>query len=147
LCQYISNYQEQFLLSCITYGSCPRCTIPRYHAKTEIVQKPESVPTSKGKRKKQRADDGPRTKRVTQPDSGDIFREYSLRNKIDHQELRAKYGNDEDSLKKYGLKTNPPFTDVFEFSDIHSMIAPDLLHQVSKMLYDNLYSWIMDYLV
>lgn len=102
---------------------------------------------SKGKRKKHRADDGPRTKRVTQPDSGDIFREYSLRNEIDHQELRAKYANDENSLKKYGLKIDPPFTDIFEFSDIHGLIAPDLLHQVSKMLYDNLYSWIMDYLI
>ena len=147
LCQYIADYQEQFLLSCITYGCCPRCTIPRYHAKTEIVEESAGVSISKGKCKKQQADDGPRTKRVMHPDSGDMFREYSLRNEIEHQELRAKYGKDEDSLKKYGLKTDPPFTDIFKFSDIHSMIAPDLLHQVSKMLYDNLYSWIMDYLV
>src|SRR5947207_12479260 len=45
-----------------------------------------------------------------------------------------------------GSKRTHPL-DVFEFSDIHGMIAPDLLHQVSKMLYDNLYSWITDYLV
>lgn len=78
------------------------------------------------------------------PDSGDIFREYPLRNKIEHQALRAK--SDETSLKNYGLKPDPPFTNIFNYCDIHSLIAPDLLHQVSKMLYDDLYKWITAYL-
>ena len=72
---------------------------------------------------------------------------YPLRTVVDSQELRAKYVDDDDRLKQYGLKPNIPFTDPFQFSDIYSMIAPDLLHQVSKMFYDDIFSnWIMKYL-
>jgi hypothetical protein len=80
------------------------------------------------------------------PNSGDIFRKYPPRNKVENRELRAKYVDDETSLKKYGLKLDPPFTDIFKYCDVHSIIAPDLLHQVSKMLYDDLYKWLTAYL-
>ena len=40
-----------------------------------------------------------------------------------------------------------PFTNDFEYADIHELIAPDLLHQIIKGTYkDHLVEWIQDYI-
>jgi hypothetical protein len=99
----------------------------------------------KGKLAKQPTD---APKRVLSEKSGDVFQQYPPRNEIENQMLRAKAQNgDVEALNTGGLKPDSPFTDIFQLSDIHGMIAPDLLHQASKMLFDNLYSWIKNYLV
>jgi Plavaka transposase len=151
ICQYIADYPEQCLLSCITYASCPRCTMPRFSAKS--IAEPNGIPAAQPPAQKRiktamrTAEPIPsRTNRITQPDSGDIFRQYPLRNKIDNNNLREKYKGDAEALKKCQLQVDTPFTDICHYSDIHSIIAPDLLHQVSKMLYDDLFTWIMAYL-
>ena len=96
LCQYIADYQEQFLISCITNGCCPKCKIPRYASKVIMEIEPESSnrkrkrsTTEKGNPKPKQNQDRPRQKRVTLPESGDIFRQYPLRTIIDSQEARV----------------------------------------------------------
>jgi Plavaka transposase len=162
LCQYIGDYPEQTLLCCILYKSCPRCMIPPYYEmiveeSNDVVKGPKPTtkePRETAKRKKRQRDekdDGSatesRTKRM-KPGSGDVFHKYNLRTKVQHQTSRAKYEQDGDieALKAEGLKPDHPFTELFDHSDIHSIIAPDILHQVSKMLFDYLYSWILEFI-
>jgi hypothetical protein len=158
LCQYIGDYPEQTLLSCILSGNCPRCLIPPYAR--EVVEVPNDVvtPSQKNKkephvkkRKRNEKQDGSTTREVkrTKAGSGDPLQKYPLRTQTHHEETRARYqqSKDEAILKNVGLKPDRPFTDIFDHSDIHSIIAPDILHQVAKMLFDNLYTdWIVPFI-
>ena len=155
IAEYIADYQEQFLLGCITSGSCPKCTIPRY--RSIQVSEPKSTSLSSnnpisidGKRKRgmepkkkpgKAGKSDQNSKRMTHPDSGNECITYERRTEEEGLRLRERY--DAKELNRYGLKPESPFTLLHEYSDIHDILAPDLLHQASKMFYDNVYCWIM----
>ena len=119
--------------------------------KTKVANKGTGQRGTSTRQQTNEADDGLGTevvtKRVKSDKASDVFQQYLPRTQVENQELRARAQNGDDgALSGQGLKADPPFTDIFQLSDIHSMIAPDLLHQASKMLYDNLYAWITEYI-
>ncbi|KAH9038881.1 hypothetical protein EDB85DRAFT_1860083 [Lactarius pseudohatsudake] len=46
----------------------------------------------------------------------------------------------------FGIYKDVPFTHSFPCTDIHKLLAPDLLHQVIKVFKDHLIAWVGDYL-
>jgi Plavaka transposase len=124
----------------------PKSAKRKREAQTESKPAKRKGPKQPPKKKTQR-EITVLTKRRTKSDSGDTFKTHPLRTAAENRALRARYQADPDGLKSYGLKPDPPFTDGFDYSNIHEMIAPDILHQVSKMLYDDLFEWIQKYLI
>ena len=155
LAMYISDYQEQYLLACITFGCCPKCTIPAYHGKLELastdststtappaIKRRHTNETSKKKRKAIAATPAPKRIHVTQSDSGSETTVYGPRTEDDAHEIHER--GDPAEMKAHGYKATMPFTHCLQYSSIYESIAPDLLHQASKLFYDDLHTWMLE---
>lgn len=150
LAAYIADYEEQRSLASVLMGYCVKCTIPSYRSRTEPIGSDNSgAPSSVNKatsRKHPRTsgrDPNGSTKRIriTLESSGDENITYESRTGEECKRLRSFYADDVSHLKSCGLHPTSPFTERHVYSSIYDALAPDLLHQVQKCLYDYIYDW------
>jgi len=111
--QYIADYEEQRVLASILSGYCPKCTIPAFKS-TEGIHGVEQ------------AGHEPREE----------FEATRLRNLYKHPRDWA-------TLKHWGYHATLPFTLAYPHADIHSAVAPDLLHQACKCFFDYIHVWVL----
>jgi hypothetical protein len=146
---YIADYQEQAFLASITWLTCPKCTIPRYSSKSvgrsERNAYHAAFTSSRAiqQASQRNANDRSERIRVPLPESGRENIDYGPRRGTDALDIRIQLNGDPDALKTHGYKPTKPFTDQHQYSDIYTSIAPDLLHQVCKLFYDDLHDWML----
>jgi hypothetical protein len=114
---YICDYEEAWRLAGLLKGNCVKCTI------------------QSSRNQSQEEDFDPDIER----------RNYPLRTSDEAASLRARFG-DEKALGDYGYRHIIPFTEnclKTSGCSIHDAVAPDLLHQVSKNFYDQIFKkWL-----
>jgi hypothetical protein len=70
-----------------------------------------------------------------------FYKVYPRRTADEASRMRATYPQQKE-LGRFGYHMSQPFTVRHTVGDIHTIVAPDLLHEVSKGFYDYVHTWM-----
>lgn len=115
LAAYVADYPEQCLVTCSKYGTCPKCQVPEAD-----LESPE--------------DDLPRTKLWTL----DVLRR--AKKNANGKTDSAPFTKACQELNVSGYAVIPFWRDL-PYTDIHSCITPDVLHQLYQGVFKHIVEW------
>jgi Plavaka transposase len=126
LAQYLADYEEQRVLASIISGFCPKCTIPSNRRQSSEIPPGQPIPRSA---------------------TGPNIHSYPARDGEEAKRLRSQFPMNNNRhnpmLSMHGYHHAIPFTEEHVQTDIYGVLAPDLLHQVTKCFFDYVHKWVI----